>query len=110
MSDILKRQVRTFAGASLTTSPQNAGAIVTIAALKLIIDNGTTTDIQVSDGSSNDPFYVCAGHVQTFNQTVRGSGMQQYASVISKAQTQYTVFLPSGSAGTGGLSITVLGN
>ena len=109
MSDLLNRTVLTFAGASLTTSYQNISTLVAISALELIIDNGTTTDIQVSDGSANDPFYVCAGHVQTFHQTVRGSGMQQYASVIVKAQTQYQVKLQSGAAGTGHLSITILG-
>lgn len=109
MSDVLSRQVRTFAGASLTTSYQNAGALVTITALKLIIDNGSTTDIQVSDGSGNDPFYVCAGHIQTFDQTIRGYGLNQYASAIVKAQSQYQIKLPSGAAGTGNVSITVLG-
>jgi hypothetical protein len=110
MSDLLNRRVLTFIGSSLTTSYQNIGSIVTISALELVIDNGTTTDIQVSDGSTNDPFYVCAGHIQTFHQTIRGSGMQQYASVLVKAQTQYQVSLPSGgTAGTGNLSITILG-
>lgn len=105
---ILSRQVRTFAGASLSTAYQNVGATVTIPGRLVTIVNSTTTDVQVTDGSSSDAWYVPAGSTISASQT--GQSPQADSSVVAVAQTQYQAKLPSGSAGTGTLVITTLGN
>jgi hypothetical protein len=105
----MKRQVRTFAGASLTTSYQAAGAIVTISAYKLIIINGTTTDVQIQDQTTNDVFYVPASTTLNISEGLSGSGQTEDSKAMVPANTLYMVKLPSGAAGTGTLSITVLG-
>ena len=101
-----KRNVRTFAGASLTTSPQAVGLQTTIAGYKIAIVNATTTDVTISDGSGQDNYILPA------NTTLNvGEGV-----LISEGQapvrmgTQFTAALVSGVAGTGSLVITVIGS
>lgn len=106
---VMRRQVRTFAGASLTTSYQAAGAIVTIAAYKLIIANGTSTDVQVLDGTTSDAFYIPANTILNLSEGNAGGLQQEDKQATVPANTIYQVKLPSGAAGTGNLSITVIG-
>jgi hypothetical protein len=102
----LRRNIRTFAGASLTTSFQNVGALINIVGYKITIVNATTTDVQISDGTSNDNYYVPASSTISIGEGVLPSEAQ--APVLEN--TQFQAKLPSGSAGTGILVITVVGN
>lgn len=106
---LMKRQVRTIAGSSLTTSYQAVGAIVTIAAYKIAIVNATTTDVTVLDGTTNDAYYIPAGSTLSIGEGVSGGGQQEDAKASEPANTTYQAKLPSGVAGTGTLIITVLG-
>lgn len=109
ISRLMRRQVRTLAGASLTTSYQAVGLVVTIAAYKISIVNSTTTDLTVIDQTTNDAFYLPAGSSISVGEGLSGSGqpLDRMASVPS--QTVYMAKLPSGVAGTGILVITVEG-
>lgn len=106
---LLKRQVRTIAGSSLTTSYQGVGAVVTIAAYKLAIVNNTTTDVNVLDGTTNDAYYIPAGSALSIGEGLSSFGQQEDAKASVPANTTYQAKLPSGVAGTGTLVITVLG-
>lgn len=108
MGDVLNRQVRTFAGASLTNAYQNVGAVVTIPGREVAIVNATTTDVLVTDGSSSDAWYVPANSTVNASQTV--ANPQNDSALIAAAQAQYQAKLVSGAAGTGTLVITTLGN
>lgn len=106
---LLKRQVRTLAGSSMTTSYQAVGALVTIAAYKLSIVNATTTDLNIEDGTSNDAFYIPAGSTISIGEGITGGPQQEEKMAVVPAQTTYQAKLPSGSAGSGTLIITVEG-
>jgi hypothetical protein len=106
---LLKRQVRTIAGSSLTTSYQAIGSVVTIAAYKLAIINATTTDVNIEDQTTNDAFYIPAGSTLSIGEGLGGFGQQEDAKASAPSQTIYTAKLVSGSAGTGILVITVEG-
>lgn len=109
-SKLLVRNIRTIAGSSLTTSFQNVGVVTTIVGYKISIVNATTTDVQVSDGSSSDNWYVPAGSTISIGEGVSNYAAQndRQASVRQGAQLQAK--LPSGAAGTGTLVITIEGN
>jgi hypothetical protein len=107
---LLKRQVRTIAGASLTTTPQAVGALVTIAAYKISIVNGSSSDLQISDGTANDAFYLPASSTLSIGEGLASGSQQLDKQASVPAQVQYNAFLPSGvSAGTGTVVITVEG-
>ena len=106
---LLKRQVRTIAGSSLTTSYQAVGAVVTIAAYKISIVNATTTDVNILDGTTNDAFYIPAGSTLSIGEGLTASGQQEDTKASEPANTIYNAKLVSGAAGTGTLIITVLG-
>jgi|GEM_PF-2628018 hypothetical protein len=106
---LLKRQVRTIAGSSLTTSNQNVGSIVTIAGYKVSIVNATTTDVNISDGTPSDAYYIPAGSTLSIGEGIPGGPQQEDKQASEPSQTQFQAKLPSGSAGTGTLIITVLG-
>lgn len=106
---LLKRQVRTIAGSSLTTSFQNVGALVTIAGYKISIVNNTTTDVNISDGTSSDAFYIPASSTLSIGEGITGGPQQLDKQASIPSQTQYQAKLVSGAAGTGTLIITVLG-
>jgi hypothetical protein len=106
---LMKREVRTIAGSTLTTSYQNVGNLVTIAAYKLAIVNDTSTDVYITDQTSNDPYYIPADSTLSIGEGL-SSGLQQLDKSASEpSQTQYQAKLVSGSAGTGTLIITVFG-
>lgn len=106
---LLLRQVRTIAASTLTTSLQNVGAIITIAAYKITIVNTSTTDIQISDGSTSDNYYIPAGTTLSVGEGITGGPQQEEKQASTKSQTQFQIKLPSGAAGTGIVVITVLG-
>lgn len=106
---LLRRQVRTLSGASLTTSYQAVGTVVTIAAYKISIVNATTTDVQVEDNTSNDAFYIPAGSTLSIGEGITGGPQQLEKQASVPANTIYQAKLPSGVAGTGTLVITVEG-
>lgn len=103
------RNVRTIDGATLTTSFQNVGTVTTIIGYKLYIINGSTADVQISDGSANDPWYAPANTTITIEEGISGYGasLDRLASV--RNGTQFQAKLPSGSAGTGNIAIMIIG-
>jgi hypothetical protein len=109
MNRLLSRQVRTFDASTATTSYQNAGNVVTIAAYKISIVNASTKDVNVSDGSSQDAYYVPAGSSISVGEGLASGPQQEDKQASSRSQSQYQVKLPSGVAGTGIVVITVLG-
>ena len=109
-SALLKRQVRTFTGTSLTTSPQNFGAIVTITGQKVALVNTSDMDVTITDGSTSDAYYIPAGSTLSVGEGVAGYGQMQYANIISKAQSQYKITSPGGAATKGTIVLTVVGN
>lgn len=102
---LMRRQVRTLAGTSLTTSYQAVGTVVSIAAYKISIVNTSTTDIQVLDGTTNDAFYVPASTAISIGEGLSGFGQQEDAKAIVPANTVYTAKLPSGAAGASGIVV-----
>jgi hypothetical protein len=106
---MLVRNIRTIAGSSLTTSYQNVGVVTTISGYKMCIVNATTTDVQVSDGSASDAFYVPAGSSISVGEGLSGSGREMDTKASFMKGIQLQAKLPSGSAGTGTLVITVIG-
>lgn len=106
---LLKRQVRTIDASTLTTSNQAVGNVVTIAAYKISIVNASTKDIQVTDGTTNDAFYIPAGSALSIGEGITGGPQQLDKQASVPANTIYQAKLPSGVAGTGILVITVEG-
>lgn len=106
---LMKRQVRTFSGASLTTSNQAFGLVVTIAAYKIAFVNSTTTDVQVTDNTTNDSWYLPAGSTLSIGEGLTSSKNQFDNQAIVPSQTVYQIKLPSGVAGTGIVVMTVEG-
>lgn len=106
---LLSRQVRTIDASTLTTSNQNVGNVVTIAAYKIAIVNASTKDVQVTDGSSQDAYYIPAGSAISVGEGISGGLQQEDKQASSKSQSQFQAKLPSGVAGTGTVVITVLG-
>lgn len=104
---ILGRNTRTFSGASLTTSYQSMGAVTTIAAYRATILNASTTDVQVTDNTSQDAFYVPAGATVSVGDSEISNA--DGSAVFAKGQ-QLQIKLPSGVAGTGTVIVTILGN
>lgn len=102
----LLRNVRTFAGASMTTSFQTIGAVISIVGYKVSFVNATTTDIIINDGTTNDNYYLPASSTLSVGEGVLPNEGQ--APVLKG--TQFSVKLPSGAAGTGTLAITVVGS
>lgn len=108
--NLLSRNVRTFAGASLTTNYQNVGNVTTIVGYKISLVNATTTDVIVSDGSAQDAWYLPANSTLSI-----GEGVSSFASQLDRQGStakgvQFQAKLASGAAGTGILVITVEGN
>lgn len=106
---LLSRQVRTFDATTATTSYQNAGNVVTIAAYKIYIVNASSKDVNVTDGSSQDAYYVPTGTSLAITEGITGGPQQEDKQASSRSMSQYQVKLPSGVAGTGTVIITVLG-
>lgn len=106
---LLKRNTRTIAGSTLTTSFQAVGILTTIAAYKLSIVNATSTDVQISDGTTSDNYYIPAGSTLAIGEGLSGSQQQLDKEAIAPADTQFQAKLPSGAAGTGTLVITAFG-
>ena len=106
---LLLRQVRTIDGSTLTTSYQNVGSKVTIAGYKISIVNASSTDILISDGTANDPFYIPANSTLSIGEGIAGGPQQLVRQASEPAQVQYQAKLNSGAAGTGYVVITVLG-
>jgi hypothetical protein len=106
MSKFLNRNVRTFSGASLTLAFQAVGAITTIIGYKIAIVNATTTDVIITDGTSQDNYYLPASSTLSVGEGVLISEGQ--APVIKGSQ--FSARLASGVAGTGTLVITVVGS
>jgi len=110
-SKLLSRNIRTLAGTSLTTSFQNVGVVTTIVGYKIAFVNTTTTDIQITDGSASDPWYIPANSSLSI-----GEGGSTYAAQLDRTGStpkncQFQAKLPSGSAPLSGiLVITVEGN
>jgi len=103
---LMSRKVRTISGATLTTSYQAVGTVVTIPAYKIAIVNATTTDVNVTDGTTNDAYYIPAGSSLSVGEGfVQGND----AGASEPGQTVYMAKLVSGAAGTGTLIITVFG-
>jgi hypothetical protein len=109
-SKFLSRNVRTFAGSSMTTSFQTVGAVTTIVGYKIAILNGTTTDVVITDGSSQDNWYVPAGLTYNIGEGISSFAAQGDRMASVEKGAQFSVKLPSGSAGTGNLSIIIVGN
>lgn len=106
----MSRNSRSIDGATLTTSYQNVGVVTTIVGYKIYISNGTSTDVQVSDSSSNDPWYVPANTVLRIDEGVSGFGAQLDRLASTRKGAQLQAKLPSGAAGTGTLAITIIGS
>jgi hypothetical protein len=106
---LLKRQVRTIAGSSLTTSYQNVGALTTIAGYKTTIVNATTTDVEIIDQTPSDAYYIPAGSTMSIGEGIPGGPQEEDKQASEPSQTQFQAKLPSGAAGTGTLIITVFG-
>lgn len=106
---VMKRRVRTIAGSTLTTSYQNLGTLVDIAAFKIAIVNGSTTDIMISDGTANDAFYVLANSTLSVGEGLAGGLQQLDKQAIVPGNTTYQIKLPSGVAGTGNIAVTIEG-
>lgn len=106
---LLKRQVRTIAGSTLTTSYQAVGALVTIAAYKIAIVNATTTDVNVQDQTTNDAYYIPAGSTLTVGEGLTAYGQDEDTKASEPSQTTYMAKLVTGAAGTGTLVITIFG-
>lgn len=106
---LLSHQVRTIDGSTLTTSFQNLGAAITIAAYKIAIVNSSTTDVQISDGSLSDNYYIPAGSTLNVGEGLASGPQQEDKQASTKSHSQFQVKLPSGSAGTGTVVITVFG-
>lgn len=106
---LLRRQVRNIDGATLTTSYQNLGTVVTIAAYKIAIVNSSTTAVQIQDQTTNDAFYIPAGSTLAIGEGLTGSGQYEDTKATEPANTQYQIKLSSGAAGTGFVVITILG-
>ena len=107
---LLSRNIRTISGASLTTSYQNVGVATTIVGYKIAFVNATTTDVQITDGSASDAWYIPAGSTLSI-----GEGISSYAAQLDREGStakgaQLQAKLPSGVAGTGILVITIEGN
>lgn len=108
-SSLMKRQVRQVLATSLSNSPQPVGAVVTITARKIAIVNSSDVDVQISDQTSNDPFYLPAGSTIAVGEGISGWGQNQYAQWVVPAQTIYQATIVTGSATTGSIVITVEG-
>jgi hypothetical protein len=107
---MLNRNIRTIAGASLTTSFQNVGAVTTIVGYKIAIVNATTTDVQITDGSAADAWYLPAGSTLSVGEGLTSPGQQSDAQASTIKGCQFQAKLPSGAAGTGTLVITIEGH
>lgn len=106
---LLKRQVRTIDASTLTTSNQALGAVVTIAAYKISFVNSSTKDVQISDNTTNDSWYIAAGSTLSVGEGLTASKFQFDSQASVPSQTVYQIKLPSGVAGTGTVIMTVLG-
>lgn len=106
---LLKRQVRTIDGSTLTTSYQNLGAVTTIAGYKTALVNASTADVEIIDGTTSDAYYLPASSTLSIGEGLSGSGQQEDKMASTPSNTQFQIKLPSGSAGTGFVVITVEG-
>jgi hypothetical protein len=107
---IFRRQVRFLAGSTLTLVYQNLDRPVTIPAYKISIVNATNTDINITDQTSNEPFFIPAGSTLSIGEGLSGFGQLQDTLAVAPANVQYQVKLVSGAAGTGTVIITILGH
>lgn len=101
MSQIQTREVKVFDAASLTGLAQNFGTALGVPAYKFSLINASNRDIEIEDGTSQDPIYIPAG--ATFNN---GEGYNQVGPALSiqatfPAGTQLTITGVTGAAGTG---------
>lgn len=109
-SKFLSRNVRTIASSTLTTSFQNVGTVTTIVGYKISFVNATTTDVVVTDGSSQDNWYLPAGSTLSVGEGLSSYAAQADRQASTEKGIQFQAKLPSGSAGTGTLVITVIGS
>jgi hypothetical protein len=105
-SRFFKRNIRTILGSALTGTLQNVGAVTNCVGYKVTFVNATSVDIVVSDGTSDDNYYLPAGSTLSIGEgTIAPEGQ---APVRQGTQFQAEAF--AGAAGTGTLVITVIGS
>jgi len=106
---LLKREVKTIDGSTLTTSLQNFGSALQIAVNKVAIVNVSTTQIEISDGTTQNNFVI-----PSFTTLSIGEGFENIGNALNvlsqfRKGTQLKIKLTSGAAGTGNVIITLLG-
>lgn len=109
-SNMFNRNVRTIDTSTLTTSYQNLGNALTIVGYEVAIVNPGTKDVQISDGSAADAYYIPAGSTLSIGKGNSSYGRDQDNQASFRKGAQLQVKLPSGVAGTGTLVVTVIGN
>lgn len=105
----LKRALRTFDSASLTSSPQSVGAVVPFVVTKAAIINTSDVDVLIGDGSSDEDIRVPANGTVNIAEghNVQGTNRTTDDCVFYK-NVQLDITQVTGS-GTGTIIINLLG-
>lgn len=110
MGQLLFREVKVFAGSSLTGMAQDFGAPTEIATYKVAFVNASNRDVLISDGTAQDDYYLPAGSTLTVGEGFDQEGKALNVQGLFSMQTQLEITGVAGTAGTGTIVATLLGD
>lgn len=105
----LKRALRTFDSASLTSSPQSVGAVVPFIVTKAVIINKSDVDVLIGDGSSDDDIRVPTGKTVSIDEGHNVQGTNRTTDDCVFYENVQLDITQVTAAGTGTITINLLG-
>jgi hypothetical protein len=105
---LLKREVKTIASSTLTGTAQNFGAITAISTYKVAFVNAGTVDVEISDGTGQNAFYLPASSTLSVGEGMAQEGKAINIQAVFSNKTQLTILSASGSGGTSGEVVATL--
>lgn len=106
---LLKREIKSIDGATLSLTLQNFGTKLDIAVNKVAFVNASTTQVEISDGTLQNNFILPANSALSIGEGLENIGNALNILSQFRKGTQLKIKLSSGAAGTGNVVATLLG-
>jgi len=106
---ILNREVKVFTASTLSGTPQNFGTATAIPCYKVAFVNASTQDVQISDGTGQNNFYLPSGSTLSIGEGFQNNTPQINVQGEFKVGTQFMISSSTGLVGTGSIVATLLG-
>ncbi len=101
MGQVTTREVKVFAGSSLSGTPQNFGSDLEIPGYRFSIINASSKNVLIADGTGQDDIYLPAGSTLSNGEGFAQEGKSLNVQASFRIGTQLTIESSDGAAGTG---------